>query len=254
MRTRVMCSANMASVPVVAARWHRVLLVALLAAIVVAVVAAVGNYWNDPLGGWDAWVIWNQRARAVPRRRPVAAGFLIGIRSHGLSAPGAQRRRPLLVLSWRRAAAAPWLLGTLFTFNGRCFCGGGIPAAKSKPRAAGGAGAEWARLLLAAWNPAICRRAAGLLHSLRRSAAGCLRRLRATAAGTIGSVGTGGGAGSLDEKRGAVVAARLAGGAAPSFGDGVAREGSARSFSAGSPALADSGGRGDPKDLSQREQ
>ena len=41
---------------------------------------------------------------------------------------------------------------------------------------------------------------------------------------------------------------------APSFGDGVAREGSARSFSAGSPALADSGGRGDPKDLSQREQ
>jgi hypothetical protein len=98
-------------------RWQRFLVATFVAALTLAVLGAVGMYWKDPLGDWDAWAVWNQRARFF---------FLAGDQwQEALSPIFYHPDYPLLLPSsnarlWSYlgvdAAWAPWLLGILFTF------------------------------------------------------------------------------------------------------------------------------------------
>ena len=84
---------------------------------VLAAIGAVGIYWQTPLGDWDAWTIWNQRARFL---------FRAGQQWRQAFSPEfAHTDYPLLLPSsnarlWSYLGTdcpwAPWLLGTLFTF------------------------------------------------------------------------------------------------------------------------------------------
>jgi hypothetical protein len=46
-------------------QWHRVLQFSMAACLIFSVLAAIGIYRSDPLGEWDAWGIWNLRARGI---------------------------------------------------------------------------------------------------------------------------------------------------------------------------------------------
>ena len=97
-------------------RWQRLLILAFVAALALAVVGAVGNYCKEPLGDWDAWTIWNQRARFF---------FRAGAQWRQAFSPAfAHTDYPLLLPSsnarlWsylgRECTWVPWLLGSLFT-------------------------------------------------------------------------------------------------------------------------------------------
>ena len=97
-------------------RWQRLLVAAFVAALTLAVLGAVGVYWRNPLGDWDAWAIWNLRARFL---------FRAGDQWQQAFAPMFYHPDyPLLVPSsnarlWSYLGAestwAPWLLGVLFT-------------------------------------------------------------------------------------------------------------------------------------------
>ena len=93
------------------------LLIAFLAALTLAAVGAVGIYWQTPLGDWDAWTIWNQRARFLFRAGPQWR--------QAFSPEFAHTDYPLLLPCsnarlWSYLGTdcpwAPWLLGTLLTF------------------------------------------------------------------------------------------------------------------------------------------
>ena len=98
-------------------RWQRLLLATFVAAVALAVLGAIGVYWKDPLGDWDAWAIWNQRARYVLRAGDhwrQAFGPMFEHVDYPLLLPSGNAR----LWSYLGAEAdwAPWLLGTLFTF------------------------------------------------------------------------------------------------------------------------------------------
>ena len=94
-----------------------VLLLCLSCRVGSAAVGVVGIYWQTPLGDWDAWTIWNQRARFFFRAGPQWR--------QAFSPEFAHTDYPLLLPSsiarcWSYLGTdcpwAPWLLGTLFTF------------------------------------------------------------------------------------------------------------------------------------------
>jgi hypothetical protein len=98
-------------------RWQRFLLAAFVAALMLAVLGAVGVYWKDPMGDWDAWAIWNQRARFLFRAGDQWQQALSPIFFHPdypLLLPSSNAR--LWSYLGAEATWAPWLLGVLFTF------------------------------------------------------------------------------------------------------------------------------------------
>ena len=118
MRNAAATTANSSELrPAAEPRWQRLLLAAFVAALALAMLGAVGVYWRDPLGDWDAWAIWNQRARFF---------FRAGEQWRQAFAPMFHHPDyPLLVPSgnarlWSylgdEPAWSPWLLGVLFIF------------------------------------------------------------------------------------------------------------------------------------------
>jgi hypothetical protein len=115
-RARLESSCETAIEPTAATPWRRLLCIAFCGAAVFAMLGAIGDYWREPLGGCDAWLIWNQRARGI---------FLGG--EHWRQAFGAAYLHtdyPLLMPSgnarlWSYLGNAsgwvPWLFGLLFT-------------------------------------------------------------------------------------------------------------------------------------------
>ena len=104
-------------VPAAGPRWQRLLLATFVAALALAVLGAVGMYWKDPLGDWDAWAIWNQRARFFFRAGDQWQQAFAPIFYHPdypLLVPSSNAR--LWSYLGAEATWAPWLLGVLFTF------------------------------------------------------------------------------------------------------------------------------------------
>jgi hypothetical protein len=93
------------------------LIIAFVAALVLAAVGAIGAYWQVPLGDWDAWAIWNQRARFLFRAGDQWRQAFSPVFVH--------TDYPLLLPSsnvrwWSYLGAecewTPWFLGCLFIF------------------------------------------------------------------------------------------------------------------------------------------
>jgi hypothetical protein len=97
--------------------WQMLLLLAFAAALALSVFAAISSYLKNPLGDWDAWAIWNQRARFL---------FLAGDQWRQAFSPVFPHYDyPLLIPCsnarlWSYLGAehrwVPWFLGSLFTF------------------------------------------------------------------------------------------------------------------------------------------
>lgn len=100
-----------------ATKWHKILCGALCVATILAMIGAIGKYCREPLGDWDAWMTWNQRAQAISRngdewRQAFSPAYVHT--DYPLLVPSSNAR------SWSYLGAeskwAPWLLGTLFSF------------------------------------------------------------------------------------------------------------------------------------------
>jgi hypothetical protein len=94
-----------------------VLLWAFIICLAMAVLAAVGIYWKEPLGDWDSWAIWNQRARFLIRAGDNWRQAFSSVFAHPdypLVLPCGNAR----LWSYLGAESnwAPWLFGCLFTF------------------------------------------------------------------------------------------------------------------------------------------
>ena len=201
-------------VPTGAIRWHRFLVGAFVAALALAVIGAVGAYWKDPLGDWDAWAIWNRRARFLYRAGDQWRQAFSPVFDHV--------DYPLLlpvsnVRLWSYLGAEPvgaLVSGQLVHFRRRwSSVGRGVPSAKWKPGVACRYGVVGHGAVLAARDLAVCRRAIGLLPPLGSSVMGPLRCRRTAVLGSPGSLGTDGGVCRLDQERRTAVVGRLAGGA-----------------------------------------
>jgi hypothetical protein len=98
-------------------RWHTFLVIAFVADLVLSAFGAIGAYFNEPLGEWDAWAIWNLRARLL---------FNSGEQWRQAFSPIFQHPDyPLLIPAnnarfWSYLGMdytwTPWLLGCIFTF------------------------------------------------------------------------------------------------------------------------------------------
>ena len=62
-RGRATCSDRPPLTSTAMTGWNRLLAISFVAALILAALGAIGAYVRDPLGDWDAWAIWNQRAR-----------------------------------------------------------------------------------------------------------------------------------------------------------------------------------------------
>lgn len=112
-----MDSSDSAIVSPSAVAWQRIVLTVFIAAIVLAGIGAWANYRYNPMGDWDAWSIWNQRARGLFRggenwRQAFAVGFIHT--DYPILVPCGNAR------AWSYLGVerpwTPWLFGTLFTF------------------------------------------------------------------------------------------------------------------------------------------
>jgi len=99
------------------APWQKWLMWLFVVAVVLAVFGVVGRYWNYPLGDWDAWSIWNGRARFFFRAGDQwrqAFGPELPHTDYPLLLPCSNARL------WSYLGAdpswTPWLLACLFTF------------------------------------------------------------------------------------------------------------------------------------------
>lgn len=116
-----------------ARRWSRLLAMGFCVAGAFAILGAIGDYWREPLGGWDAWMTWNQRARGI---------FLGGEEwRQAFSSAYVHTDYPLLTPSgnarlWTYLGAAegwvPWLFGVLFTFGTVAVLAGGVGRLRSR--------------------------------------------------------------------------------------------------------------------------
>ena len=89
-----------------------------LAALAFAVVGVVAKCWELPLGDWDAWAIWNLRARCLFRAGPMwrqAFSPLFQHTDYPLLVPATSARCWLYLGS--EATWVPWLVGALLTFS-----------------------------------------------------------------------------------------------------------------------------------------
>ncbi|MGO8752498.1 MAG: glycosyltransferase family 39 protein [Thermoguttaceae bacterium] len=89
-----------------------------LAALAFAVVGVVAKCWESPLGDWDAWAIWNLRARCLFRAGPMwrqAFSPLFQHTDYPLLVPATSARCWLYLGS--EATWVPWLVGALLTFS-----------------------------------------------------------------------------------------------------------------------------------------
>jgi hypothetical protein len=97
--------------------WQGLLFFAYPCALFLAVLGAVGKYWKSPLGDWDTWAFWNQRARfffrAGDQWRQAFSPEFVHI-DYPLLLPNSNAR----LWSWlgTEHSWVPWLLGSLFTF------------------------------------------------------------------------------------------------------------------------------------------
>jgi hypothetical protein len=99
------------------AQSHGLLKIAAVACLAFAVSGVIGTFWKDPLGEWDAWSIWNLRARCI---------FLGGDQWRSAFSPTFNHvDYPLLMPSgnarlWSYLGAdrlwTSWLVSCLFTF------------------------------------------------------------------------------------------------------------------------------------------
>jgi hypothetical protein len=114
-------------------RCPRWLLSAFIAALALAAIGAVGCYFSEPLGDWDAWAIWNQRARFLVRAGDHWRDAFSPIFVHAdypLLLPCSNAR------SWTYLGTetqwTPWLLGCAFTFATVTLLAAGVARLRSK--------------------------------------------------------------------------------------------------------------------------
>jgi hypothetical protein len=101
-----------------AERPQKLLFGVFLAALAFAVVGVVAAYWESPLGDWDAWAIWNLRARCLFRAGPMwrqAFSPLFQHTDYPLLVPATSARCWLYL--GMEGPWVPWLVGALLTFS-----------------------------------------------------------------------------------------------------------------------------------------
>ena len=184
-------------------RWQKLLAIAFVAGLALAVVAAIANYCKSPLGDWDAWTIWNQRARFLLRGSEQWRQAFSPVFAHTdypLLLPSSNARLWSYLgaePSWARVVAGHAVhVCHRGTADGR-----DVPLAKPESRVAGGADAFGNGLVRGSRDLTVCRCPIGFLSAFCRSVAGPLRCRRTAAPRMLGAFRAGGGAGGLDEER-----------------------------------------------------
>jgi hypothetical protein len=126
-------SSNPKPMPPALGGWQILLLTTFVIALGLSVFAAICAYLNNPLGDWDAWAIWNQRAHFL---------FLAGEQWRQAFLPVFPHHDYPLLLPcsnarfWSYLGAehrwVPWFLGNLFTFAAVGMLVAGVARLRSK--------------------------------------------------------------------------------------------------------------------------